>query len=118
LVTGLLGGWLAFGASGGALVVERFVLHQSSEIDGQYKTSFIEPFEQKIEQSIAGMEPADAAQFQPRWAVIRAWLLSPEGHAGVWAWGFAFNSIFLLFFAVAGGALGARLMARNRQPEV
>ena len=33
LVTGLLGGWLAFSASGGALFVERFVFHQSSQID-------------------------------------------------------------------------------------
>jgi hypothetical protein len=94
------------------------VLHQSGEIDGLYKSSFFDPFQQRIQQSIAGMEPADAAQFQPQWAKIQAWLLSPEGHAGVWAWGFAFNAIFLLFFAVAGGALGARLMARNRRPQV
>ena len=33
LVTGLLAGWLAFAVSGGALFVERFVLHQSSQID-------------------------------------------------------------------------------------
>jgi hypothetical protein len=45
-------------------------------------------------------------------------MLSPEGHAGIWACGFAFNSVLLLLFAVAGGALGARWMARTRQPEV
>ena len=45
-------------------------------------------------------------------------MLSPEGHAGIEAFGFAFNSLFLIFFAVAGGALGARMLARARRPEV
>ncbi|MGA2847746.1 MAG: hypothetical protein ABSE46_02030 [Terracidiphilus sp.] len=118
LVTGLLGSWLAFGASGGSLFVERFVLHQSSQIDELYKTSFFEPFQQKFQQSISSMDPSDAAQAQPQWAQLQAWLASPEGHAGMWAWGFAFNSAFLLFFAIAGGALGARILARTRRPEV
>jgi hypothetical protein len=118
LVTGLIGGWLAFGASGGALFVERFVLHQSSQIDELYRTSFFEPIQQKFQQSIASMAPADAATAQPQWTQLQAWLLSPEGHAGMWAWGFVFNSAILLFFAVAGGALGARILARTRRPEV
>jgi len=37
LVTGLLAGWLAFGISGGALFVDRFVLHQTSQIDAEWK---------------------------------------------------------------------------------
>jgi hypothetical protein len=45
-------------------------------------------------------------------------MLTPEGHAGWEAFGFASNSIFLLMFASAGGALGARMLARNRRPEV
>jgi len=118
LVTGLLGGWLAFGASGGAFFVKRFVLHQSSQIDDLYQTSIFEPLRQNTQQSIASMEPSDAAQFRPVWAQIQSWLLSPEGHAGVWAWGFALNSTLLLFFAVAGGALGARILARTRRSEV
>jgi len=117
LVTGLLGGWLAFGASGGALFVERFVLHQSSQIDQQYQTSFFEPFQQKFQQSLASMEPSDAAQAQPQWLQLQSLLNSPEGHAGMWAWGFAFNSAFLLFFAISGGAVGARILARTRRPE-
>lgn len=118
LVTGLLGGWLAFGASGGAFFVERFVLHQSGQIDDLYQTSILEPFRQKFEQSLSSMEPSDAAQVRPEWVQIQNWLSSPEGHAGVWASGFAFNSAFLLFFAVAGGALGARVLARTRRREV
>jgi hypothetical protein len=118
LVTGILGGWLAFGASGGALFVERFMLHQSSQIDGLYKTFVLDTFQEKAQQSIAGMSPSDAAQVQSQLAQLQSWMLSPEGHASIWACGFAFNSVLLLFFAVAGGALGARWMARTRQPEV
>ncbi len=39
LVTGLLAGWVAFGVSSGALFVQRFLLHQSSQIDAEWKTS-------------------------------------------------------------------------------
>jgi hypothetical protein len=118
LVTGLLGAWLAFSASGSALFVERFVLHQSSQIDGTYKTFVLDTFQEKARQSIEGMGPSDAAPAQAQFAQIQAWLASPEGHAGIWACGFAFNSILLLFFAIGGGALGARLLARSRRPEV
>jgi len=117
LVTGLLGGWLAFGASGGALFVERFVLHQSSQIDAEWK-SRVDMSQQMTQQWTAGMGQADAAEVQAARAQIQAFMLSPEGHAGWEAFGFAGNSIFLLFFAVAGGALGARLLARARRPEV
>jgi hypothetical protein len=118
LVTGILGGWLAFGASGSALYVERFVLHQSGQIDALYKTFVIAPFQERAQQSLAGLSAADAAQVQSQLAQLQSWMLSPEGHAGIWACGFAFNSVILLLFAVAGGALGARWMARTRQPEV
>ncbi|HMD76598.1 MAG TPA: hypothetical protein VKG86_04405 [Terracidiphilus sp.] len=109
LVTGLLGGWMAFCGSGCALFVERFILHQSSQIDAAWK-AYVEASQQLTAQIGLG----DAAQMQTQ----AAWMLSSWGHAGFVAFGFAFNSVFLLLFAVAGGALGARLMARNRRPEV
>jgi hypothetical protein len=45
-------------------------------------------------------------------------MLSPWGHAGIEIFSLAFNAVFLLFFAAGGGALGARLLARARRPEV
>lgn len=116
LVTGLLAGWLAFGVSGAALFVERFLFHQSSQIDAEWK-SRVELGQQMAEQLTAGMAQADAAQAQAARAQFQAWMLSPEGHAGMEAFRFAANAAFLLFFAVAGGALGARLLARTRRPE-
>jgi hypothetical protein len=117
LVTGLLAGWLAFGVSGGALFVERFVLHESSRIDAEWKTR-VDLSQQMTQQWTAGMGPTDGAQAQTAQAQIKAFMLSPEGHAGIEAFGFASNSVFLLFFAIAGGSLGARWLARTRQPEV
>lgn len=120
LVTGLLGGWLAFGASGGALFVQRFVLHQSSQIDSEWKSA-ITMNQQLAQQLTAGMAPTDASEAQAAKAEMQGFyefMLSPEGHAGWTALLLARNSLFLLLFAVAGGALGARTLARSRRPEV
>jgi len=117
LVTGLLGGWLAFAVSGGTLFAERFVLHQSSQIDAEWKSRVVLS-QQMSQQWSSGMGQADAAEMEAARAHIEAFLLSPEGHAGLEAFSYASNSLFLLFFAMAGGALGARTLARTRRPEV
>jgi hypothetical protein len=109
LVTGLLAGWLAFAVSGGALFVQRFVLHQSSQMDAEWKA-----YAEASQQLAAQIGVGDAAQMQAQ----KAWMLSPWGHAGFETFGIIFDAAFLLFFAVAGGALGARLMGRRRQPEI
>jgi RNA polymerase subunit RPABC4/transcription elongation factor Spt4 len=118
LVTGLLGSWLAFGVSGGVLLVERFLFHQGGQIDAEYSSIFISKFQQTIQQTLAGMGPADAAQAQTVFAGMLSWMTSPEGHAAMWAGSLAFSSLFLLLFAVCGGALGARIQAGRRRPEV
>ena len=67
-------------------------------------------------QLLAQMTTPEIAQAQA--ASSQTLALSPQGHAGSMAVGFAGDALFLLFFAVAGGALGARIMARARRPEV
>jgi hypothetical protein len=117
LVTGLLAGWLTFSISGGTLFVERFVLHQSSQIDSEWKNR-VDMSQQMTQQWASELEPADAAQAQSLRAQVQGWMLSPWGHAGIQVFSLAFNAVFLLFFAAVGGALGARLLARARRPEV
>jgi len=114
LVTGLLGGWLAFAVSGSALFMQRYVFHQADQIDGEWKTVVLATQEQ-MQQLMAGMMTPELAKEQ---AAHWVWTLSPEGHASTAAFQFALNGVFLLFFAVAGGALGARIMARTRRTEV
>lgn len=118
LVTGLLAAWLAFCVSGASLFAERVFLHQSNQIDTAYNSLFVDKFQQMAQQSLAGMTPADAAQSQSTFNKMQALILSPEGHAGMWAASLAVVSGFLLIFAVAGGALGARMLGRSRQPEI
>jgi hypothetical protein len=118
LVTGILGGWLAFGVSGGALFVDRSWLHQAGQIDEAYKT-FVDVMRQKTHEMMAGMEPADVALFRRVWVTpLKAVALSPEGPAGLYTFVYGIYSVFLLFCAVGGGALGARLSARARRPEI
>jgi anti-sigma factor RsiW len=117
LVTGLLAGWLTFGVNGCALFVQRFFLHQSSQMDAEWKTRVLMG-QQMAEQLTSGMTPPDAAQAQAIRAQFQTWMLSPEGHAGMVVFQFAVSTAFLLFFAAAGGALGARLLVRVSKPEV
>ncbi len=109
LVTGLLGGWLAFAVSGSLLFVQRFMLHQSTQIDAAWK-SMVEASQQVTAQ----MGFANAAQMQSQ----TAFMLTPEGHAGLAAFQLFMYGVFLTFFAVVGGALGARMLGRSRQPEI
>jgi hypothetical protein len=120
LVTGLLAGWLAFGINGGQLFVQRFVLHQSSQIDAQWKYTADASNQatlQMIQQWSSWMAADDIAKLQANQAGIHAMMLTPEGQAGNVTLGLAFNSLFLLLFAVAGGALGARLLVRAPRAE-
>jgi hypothetical protein len=116
LVTGLLAAWLAFTISGGALFVERFGLHQSGQIDSDWKAR-VTMSQQMTQQWTSELEPSDAAEAQTLRAQVQAWMMSPTGHAGIETFSLAFNAVFLLFFAAGGGALGARLLARARRKQ-
>jgi RNA polymerase subunit RPABC4/transcription elongation factor Spt4 len=109
LVTGLLAAWLAFAVAGGVLFTERYVMQRGSAIDAEWQNR-IAMTQQYSSQFAAQMGVTDQAQI----AVQQKWMLSVWGHAGVEAFGFAFNSFFLLLFAVIGGALGARMMGRRQ----
>jgi RNA polymerase subunit RPABC4/transcription elongation factor Spt4 len=113
LVTGLIAGAVAFSVSGSTLFVQRVVLHQGATIDSEWKAR-VEASNQLTQQFATQMGVADAAQLQAQ----KNLMLSPEGHAGIEAFGMATNSLFLLLFAAAGGAMGARLLARSRRPEI
>jgi hypothetical protein len=117
LVTGLMGAWLVFAINGGAMFVQRFLLHQSSQIDAEWKAT-VDLNQQMALQMASGMSQANAAQMQAARSQVQALMMSPWGHAGFVAFAFAFNAFFLLFFAAGGGVLGARFLARSRRPEV
>jgi len=108
LVTGLLGGWTAAGTTGASLLVMRFVLHHGSQIDSLWNGMVKD--EMSRQWAAAGVDAHTIALYQ-------GWLLSAEGRSGAALGGVLFLVAALVFFAVAGGALGARLMATTRRPQ-
>ena len=113
LVTGILAGWLAFAINGGWLLIQRWFLHQGGQLDGYWKT--IVDRSLQMSASFAPSDPAQAAAYHP---LSPNWLLSPEGRATMWTTNLVTSSLFLLLFALLGGALGARMVARRRQREL
>lgn len=114
LVCGLLAGALAFTASGCQLFAKRYMLHQGSQIDADWK-SFVDLDAQFSSRFAGWLGTGDAAQIQAQAAQQQNWMLSPQGHAAIVIADLAFASILLALFAMAGGALGARRIARLRR---
>ena len=112
LVTGLIAGWLAFGATGAGLFAQRYLFHQASEMDQAWKTQ-LEASDQIVQKVVGQWGVYDAAQAQAQ----RQFELTPEGHAGVMLVSLIGGTVILLLFAIAGGAIGARMMARSRGPQ-
>lgn len=112
LVTGLIAAWLSFGFSGLGLFVTRAVLHQGKQIDSTWNEVVVRLYQQLETQMTA---PANAVQ---QIDAQRKWMLSPEGHAGVQTLGLAWYCVLLILFAVAGGAIGARMLGQRRRPQI
>lgn len=109
LVTGLVGGWTAAATMSAMLFGMRFFFHQGKIFDEYWQDQISDKVSQQW--AAAGM---DAQTIQ----VAKALLNSPEGRGGLTLAVILVLTLSLVAFATAGGALGARLMGRNRQPEV
>ena len=114
LVTGLIAGWLAFGLSGAALFVTRVVRHQGNQLDSAWVEAVTEMDKQTRRVEAQMSVPYNAAQAEAQ----RKWMLSPEGQAGFQTVGLAWYCSLLTLFAVAGGAISARVVSRRRRPEI
>jgi hypothetical protein len=105
LVTGLLCGWSLLAVKGLDLFANRFWLHQGKVLDDQWVA-------QADQQATMMISLGYDVQ---RIAAQHASMLTPDGQAG---WMVAIQLVFaavLLPFAVAGGAIGARLVVRVRR---
>jgi hypothetical protein len=108
LVTGLLGAWTAAATSGLSLFVKRYILHQGKTLDDTWTNLISDQVTRQW--STAGVDAQTISTY-------KGWLLSPEGRAGSMLSAICFLVGVLIFFAVGGGALGARLQARARRPQ-
>ena len=108
LVTGLIAGWFAFSATGLAFFCMRYWFHQGQAFDQVWQSMVTESVNQQLRSMSENAQAMNA---------FKNMLLSPEGRAGIMLTGMVVLEAALLVFAAAGGALGARLMARARRPE-
>lgn len=106
LVTGLMAGWLAFCATGIAFYSMRFLMHEGGTFDEAWTSKVNQSFSQQFQSA----DPQAVT-------LVRNLFLSPEGRAGMVLIWLLLLEVGLLVFAAAGGALGARMMARSRGPE-
>jgi hypothetical protein len=111
LVTGLITGWIAFASMGTYLYLERFAFHQGKDFDDFWQTFVAQTSLQWQQASAASQDPqTTGAVFKS----LTAWLLSAEGRAGSTIGGLMLIEFMLVGLAVAGGALGAKLMMRTQ----
>ena len=109
MVTGILGGWSAAFISGATLFAMRYVLHQGHVFDDFWMNL--------VNQQMAQQWTAMGVDAQTI-TLARSWMLSPEGRAGWVLSALVFLAAGMLVCGAAGGAVGARLLARTRRPEV
>lgn len=108
LVTGILGGWTAAATTGVTLFAMRFWFHQGQFYDNLWQTLTQQMSQQWVSM---GVDSQTIAEMQKM-------LLPPEGRAAWLLAALTMLAIVLLLFAVAGGAIGARVLARRRRPEI
>jgi RNA polymerase subunit RPABC4/transcription elongation factor Spt4 len=108
LVTGILGGWVAAATTGITLFAMRFWFHQGTFYDNLWQTLTSQMSQQWV---TMGVDSQTIAEMQRM-------LFQPEGRAAWLLAAVTMLAMVLLLFAVAGGAIGARLLARRRRPEI
>lgn len=113
LVTGILGGWAAAATTGVTLYAMRYWFNQGHIFDDFWDTVVAQQINQQFNQQLTSM--GDSAQAV---AMLKTWLLSPEGRAAWVLCAMSFLVAALLACAMAGGALGARMHVRRRRPEL
>jgi hypothetical protein len=109
LVTGIMSAWTATAISGLLLYGSRYWLGYGKAIDDFWTALVKGPM--LTQWNASGADPQIVAQ-------AMAMMLSPEGRAGFSLAAIVFMAGSLLIFAIAGGALGARFLARPHRPEV
>ena len=116
LVTGLLASWLAFALDGLQLWLGRFVWNQGQEMDRAWneQMNFLHDFNLRLYGQMAATHPEVMQSIQSQ----QQWVLSQDGRAGAPVLFFVTGTVFLLAFAMIGGAVRARSMSVPRRSGV
>lgn len=109
LVTGILSAWTASAICGLLLYGARYWFNAGKVIDG-FWTNLVNKQLGEVWSSF-GVDPQTTAS-------LKALMLAPQGRAEGFLTMTGELAAALLIFSVAGGALGARFLARPRRPEI
>ncbi len=109
LVTGILSSWMAAAFTGATLFVLRFGLHKGNIFDNFWQNLVANQMTQQW--TTMGVDIQTVT-------IARTWLLSPEGRAAWVLCALLFLMGAMALFAAAGGALGARWVARSRRTQL
>jgi hypothetical protein len=109
LVAGILGGWTAAGTAAASLYAMRYWLNRGSIFDNFWQSLVNQQFVQQW--ASMGVDAKTTA-------TLKAMLLSPAGRAAWVLCTLSFLVLVSLLFAVAGGALSARVQVRRRRPGI
>lgn len=102
ILFGLLTAFVSTAVVAGAMLYQRYFLHQGAKIDQMYQ-----PIDTQIDQAAA--HAASTAGNSPQMAALTRLFHSPEAHAGSFIFGTAILAVFLIALAGATGAITARL---------
>ncbi|HTW81274.1 MAG TPA: hypothetical protein VME23_17130 [Terracidiphilus sp.] len=108
-VTGILSAWTAAAISGLLLFGARYWFGKGAFIDNYWKNV--------VNSQLVDVWSAFGIDAQST-AYLKAKMLTPQGQAEAFLSMIGELAAAILLFAVVGGALGARFLARPRQPEV
>ncbi len=103
VVTGAMTAMFAIAGNTLLLLFQRYGLHQGTLLDASLTST--------VQQSMSRAATGTDAQAQVKSAL--AFLLSPEGRAGMILLGMGFVALIILLLSIAGGVLGVQLY-RNR----
>ena len=106
LLAGLIAALTSTAVSAVAQVLDRFVLHQGSELDHIYDAM--------IQQSMTLVQPNPDAE--ALWHTYVHFLLTPDGRAGYALVNAATTSAGIVLFSALGGALGVRIFSARKAP--
>ena len=113
LVTGILSAWTATAICGSLLFGARYWFHYGPFIDS-FWISYVAKLFSVFSSAFGGALGFDA----PTMVALKASMLTHEGQARSFLAMIGQLGVELLLFGIAGGALGARFLARPRQPEI
>jgi len=116
LVTGILASWLTFAVDGLQLWLRRFVWNQGQQIDSAWndQMNLSHDVNVRLFGPMANAHPDMMQSIEAQ----RQWVLSQDGRAAAPVLFFVFGALFLILFAMIGGAMRARYLSVPRRSGV